>query len=129
MCKLHPAIEIYGENPVARSLNWGLLESAVAATRHAYEYEGQSDIFYLAALLCSRIVRNHAFVDGNKRTGSMAAASFLKQNGSQIDPAKQMALEDPVKALAEGILSVPEFAVILKNACLHQKRDPPPTHQ
>ena len=38
-----------------------------------------------AAVLCFSIVQGHPFVDGNKRTGHAAMATFLLLNGAEID--------------------------------------------
>jgi len=61
----------------------GLLDSALARPRNAWSY-GQSDIVALAALYAAGIMRNHPFVDGNKRTGFLAAYAFLYVNGLEI---------------------------------------------
>ncbi len=58
----------------------GALESALAAVEFAAYYEGQ-DLFWLAATYLVRLIRNHPFVDGNKRTGVVAARVFLRLNG------------------------------------------------
>jgi death on curing protein len=61
----------------------GLLESALARPRNACSY-GQGDLVALAALYASGIMRNHPFVDGNKRAGFLAAYMFLDVNGSEL---------------------------------------------
>jgi death-on-curing protein len=38
-----------------------------------------------AAVLCSRIVRNHALRDGNKRTAFLALVEFVQRNGHRSD--------------------------------------------
>ena len=43
-------------------------------------------LFDLAAAYCVGIVRNHSFVDGNKRTGLLAAVAFLDRNGDRLVP-------------------------------------------
>jgi death-on-curing protein len=58
-----------------------LLHSAVAAPQASYG--GQSvyaDVIEMAAAYLFYIARNHAFLDGNKRTAMMAAIVFLKIN-------------------------------------------------
>jgi death-on-curing protein len=65
----------------------GLLESAVMAPQNLYLYSNESDIYDLAASYCSHIAGNHAFNDGNKRTGLAAALMFLKIN--DIDPTQR----------------------------------------
>ncbi|GME34742.1 hypothetical protein AJ78_06062 [Neofusicoccum parvum] len=58
----------------------GLLDSAVASPINNKNY-GQENLFQLAAILSEKIVKNHAFQDGNKRTALLAADMFLKING------------------------------------------------
>lgn len=61
----------------------GLLESALARPRHLWAYE-QPAIATLAAAYIASIVRNHPFVDGNKRTGFMTGYVFLARNDLQL---------------------------------------------
>ncbi|GAM96551.1 death on curing protein [alpha proteobacterium U9-1i] len=61
----------------------GLLDSALARPRNAWSY-GQSDLVALGALYAAGIMRNPPFVDGNKRTGFLAAYAFLYVNGVEI---------------------------------------------
>jgi death-on-curing protein len=61
----------------------GLLESACARPRNAWGY-GQRDLFVLAGLYVAGIMRNHPFVDGNKRAGFLAAYAFLYVNGLEL---------------------------------------------
>ncbi len=42
------------------------------------------DIYKKAAALMDSLIRNHPFLDGNKRTGIAAAAMFLRMNGYQL---------------------------------------------
>lgn len=58
----------------------GLLESAIARPLNMYTYE-TPDIFTLAVAYGYGITQNHAFIDGNKRTGLAAMAVFLGLNG------------------------------------------------
>jgi len=58
----------------------GLLESALADLQNLFAY-GEPAISELAASYAFRIVRNHPFIDGNKRTGFMVAYIFLERNG------------------------------------------------
>jgi len=61
----------------------GLLESALGRAENFYAY-GERNIFRLAAAYAEGIARNHAFVDGNKRTGYMVAGLFLLFNGYNL---------------------------------------------
>jgi death-on-curing protein len=56
------------------------LESALARAENKANY-GDPSIEYLAAAYIFGIARNHAFVDGNKRTAMVAAGAFLIING------------------------------------------------
>ena len=60
-----------------------LLESALATPKTVAYYE-QADLIRQAAILVERIVLNHPFVDGNKRVGLVAGATFLLINGFHI---------------------------------------------
>lgn len=60
----------------------GALEAAAARPRMTFDGEElYPDVFSKAAALMESIIRNHPFVDGNKRTGIAAAALFLLRNG------------------------------------------------
>lgn len=64
----------------------GLLASAVAAPQSSFG--GQllhEDVAAMAAAYLFHICCNHAFVDGNKRTGTAAALVFLDLNGMALD--------------------------------------------
>ena len=62
----------------------GLLESALARPSNIYQYDQSAQIAQLAAAYAGGIIRNHPFVDGNKRTGFMAAYVFLDIDGSTL---------------------------------------------
>ncbi len=57
-----------------------LLESASGKPKNQYAY-GEPDLQDLAASYTYGIVKNHPFVDGNKRTGFLTGALFLELNG------------------------------------------------
>ena len=54
----------------------GLLESALDRPRNLFAYSDEASMPELAAAYCGRIIRNHPFVDGNKRAGILAAVMF-----------------------------------------------------
>ena len=58
------------------------------------------DVVVKTAALMHTLVMNHAFVDGNKRVGAMAAELFLTINGYGLD-----ADDDDLEALALGVAS------------------------
>lgn len=61
-----------------------LLESAVTSPMNIKYYNQQNNIFLLAASLSEKIIKNHAFMDGNKRAALVAADMFLKINGYKL---------------------------------------------
>lgn len=62
----------------------GLLLSALSRPENVSVYEPDADAFRLAAAYCSGIVKNHPFIDGNKRTGFLASIVFLAINGITV---------------------------------------------
>lgn len=92
-----------------------MFESALARprNRHAYAEAGDLDLFDLAAAYAFGLVKNHAFRDGNKRTGWAAAIVFLAQNGTEIDTRDQDAI-DAVIQLATDAMSEDGFAAWLR---------------
>jgi len=63
----------------------GLLESALARAQNIATYaESTPSLARLAAAYGAGIVRNHAFVDGNKRTGLVAAFVFVERSGWRV---------------------------------------------
>lgn len=80
-------LEQFGGSPGLRDA--GGLESALARPQNLFAYE-EPTIFELATAYASGIIRNHPFVDGNKRLGLAIALTFLELNGyvSQLDEAK-----------------------------------------
>ena len=61
----------------------GALESALARPLNRYHY-GTEDLAALAAAYGFGLSRNHAFVDGNKRTAFLAIVTFLGFNGVEF---------------------------------------------
>lgn len=77
-------IAVYGGSDGIRDV--GLLESALA--QPAAMFDGQylhADIFEMAAAYLFHIVKNHPFIDGNKRVGLEAALLFLETNGHSVE--------------------------------------------
>jgi len=71
----------HGGAPGVRDPN--ALESALARPENKAAY-GEPDAFELAAAYAFGLARNHAFVDGNKRTAIVAAGTFLLLNGYRM---------------------------------------------
>jgi len=62
----------------------GLLLSALARPENMLACEPDADVFRLAAAYCAGIVKNHPFIDGNKRTAFACTYTFLAINGIEI---------------------------------------------
>lgn len=91
----------------------GLLESALARPRQHYAYAGTPDIVDMAALYAAGIVRNHPFVDANKRTGFVVGVLFLELNGFDFRASEEDATQ-AVMALAAGTLDESGYAAWLR---------------
>lgn len=87
----------------------GLLESALARPLNIHAHEPEADIARLAAAYAFGIVKNHPFVDGNKRTGYVVMETFLVRNRFGL-PASQQDKYLTFIRLAEGSLSEDELA-------------------
>jgi death-on-curing protein len=77
-----------------------MLESAMARAENKANY-GDPTIEELAAAYLFGIARNHAFIDGNKRTAIVAAGAFLVLNGYQL-VADQGTVYEFVMGVASG---------------------------
>lgn len=64
----------------------GLLQSTVDRPRNIHAYSDAPSMHALAAAYGFGIIRNHPFVDGNKRAGILATAVFLDINGYAFRP-------------------------------------------
>jgi len=92
----------------------GLLESAVHAPQATFAGEWLvGDVFDMAATYMFHIARNHAFVDGNKRTALLSALVFLGLNGHVLDRDDQR-LDDAVLAVAKSDMNRHDVASVLR---------------
>ena len=92
----------------------GLLESAVAQPQMTFGGEFvHADLFAMAAAYLFHLVQGHAFVDGNKRVGLLAALVFLDINGISIK-GDSNALYELTLAVAAGRAGKEEVAGVLR---------------
>jgi death on curing protein len=89
-----------------------LLESALGRPRQHYGYSSPN-IIELAALYTAGVVRNHPFVDGNKRTGFAIGVAFLELNGFVFQASEEDVIQ-AVLALAAGQLDETGYATWLR---------------
>ena len=94
-----------------------LLESALARPRQSYAYALDSDLVNLAMLYASGVIRNHPFIDGNKRTGFLIGILFLELNGCRFTAEEEQTTK-AVLALASGISDERDYESFLReNVC------------
>ena len=92
-----------------------LLESALHRPQHLFAY-GKPTLFELATAYAAGIVKNHPFLDGDKRAGFMAAYIFLGANGCEVEaPEEEVVLR--TLALAAGEIEEAEYAAWLEKSC------------
>lgn len=91
----------------------GLVESAVARPQTTvFGDDAYPDLHTKAAALLHSLVRNHAFVDGNKRVAWLSAGAFYWINGFELDAPDDPAY-DLVISAATGEVDVPDIAAAL----------------
>jgi death-on-curing protein len=90
----------------------GLLDSALGKSLNLFAY-GKPSLFDLAASYAFGIVKNHPFIDGNKRTGFIVAVVFLELNGCKFQASEVDATLQTL-ALAAGDMSETAFARWMK---------------
>lgn len=100
----------------------GLLESALARPENLAAY-GEPDAADLAAAYGYGISRNHAFIDGNKRTGFVAAELFLRLNGYSLQ-ADDAACVMTMLSVAAGEITEAEFAAWIRTHAVQAAKKP-----
>lgn len=114
---LYPKQVLFLHQEIARQLGGeprvrdiGLLESAVF--RPQATFGGQDlypDLFSKVAALGHSLIRNHPFVDGNKRAGYAAMRMMLKLNGLDLHASEDARFKFVV-AIAAGEVSEQQIA-------------------
>lgn len=99
----------HGGAPGIRAGGDDLIESALMRPRHRHAYDPEVDLALLAAAYLIGLTNNHGYIDGNKRVGFAAAATFLRINGVRLT-ASEVAAFDLVMGVAEGRQTEPEIA-------------------
>ena len=106
-------IERYGGSHGVRDT--GLLQSAIAMPRASFgDQRLHGDLFEMAAAYLYHIVRNHPFIDGNKRTGAASAIVFLAMNDIEIE-ADEDGLVELTLGVASGRIDKPEIAEFFRD--------------
>jgi death-on-curing protein len=92
-----------------------LLESALARPKNRLAYEPDSDLAALAAAYLFGLVKNHGYLDGNKRVGFASAATFLLLNGVRLTASEADAY-DAVIGIVEGSRTELDIAYWLRGS-------------
>ena len=100
-------------------LDAGLLSCALARPLNKSAY-GKNAVFDLAAAYAYGIISEHPYVDGNKRTGFLAAYVFLELNGWELTVSEVEAVST-VLALALKEVDETEFAHWLKRHAVKKR--------
>lgn len=85
-----------------------LIESALARPQNLWTYGEIRSISILAAAYGFGLVKNHGYLDGNKRVGFVAVVAFLEINGWSFD-ADEAEVARIIREVAEGTLVEPDF--------------------
>ena len=104
-------LAVHGGAPGLR--DEGLLQSALARPHQHYAYAGRPGMVEIAALYTAGIVRNHPFVDGNKRAGFVTGVLFLELNGFSFIASEEDATQ-AVMGLAAGTLDEAAYTAWLR---------------
>lgn len=71
-------------------LNQGMLESTLNKPKNLYYYRnGQASLSELAAAIGYGLVKNHCFIDGNKRIALIAVYTFLALNSIELNASEE----------------------------------------
>ena len=99
----------------------GMLKSALARPQQYFAYAESADIIDIATAYTAGIVRNHPFVDGNKRTGFVVGILFLEFNGYRFTASEEDAAR-AVLELAAGNLDETGYGAFLRVNVAREKR-------
>ncbi len=105
----------------------GALESALARPKNVLGYR-RMDLFSVAASYIEGIVRNHPFVDGNKRTGFIVGYIFLRDNGYRLKVEETSAVCFMV-GLADRSISIARFEQWLRKSCTRERHGRRPSSE
>ena len=109
-------VEETGGSHGLRDIN--LLLSALGRPQATFDSEElYPDVFSKAAALVDSLIRDHPFLDANKRTGVASAGLFLILNGYYLT-ASNPELESFALAIAQSLESIEEIAEWMRDHSL-----------
>ena len=115
------SLERHGGLPGLRSEH--AIESALAAPINDHYYIG-ADLFAIAAGYAYHIAESQAFLDGNKRTGILAALIFLEANGVNTGSVNTFYLHVDMLAVASRQMTKPDLAVRFRSLFARSEQIP-----
>lgn len=96
------SIKDFGGSPEIRDMD--LLKSAVTRPFQSFEdVELYPSVFEKTAAIFESLIKDHPFVDGNKRTGFLAAFALLYKNRFELVASKEKAYDFIIQASSPGI--------------------------
>jgi death-on-curing protein len=93
----------------------------LARPQQQYAYAESSDMIDMATAYTAGIVRNHPFVDGNKRTGFVVGILFLELNGYRFAASEEDAAQAVLK-LADGTLDEADYNAFLRGNAVRKRK-------
>ena len=99
----------------------GLVQSALARPQQQYAYAEAADIIDMATAYTAGILRNHPFLDGNKRTGFLVGILFLELNGYRFVASEEVAAQAVLK-LADSTLNEAGYGSFLRGNVVRRKK-------
>lgn len=93
----------------------GLLESAVMRAEFKAKFDPEASLASIAASLGFGLIKNHAFLDGNKRIGLAAVVTMLKVNGFGLNASTDDKI-DIVLRVASSEMTEAEFAAWVESS-------------
>ena len=93
----------------------GLLESTLYRPRHRWSLDPECDLADLAAAYGFGLIKNHSFLDGNKRIGFVAMNMFLLLNGYESEVAEPEVVDVMIQ-VAGGSIDEPSLATWVRSS-------------
>jgi len=100
---------------IKEETNLGLAESALHAPFAGFgDYELFPTFAEKVAILGSRIAKNHALTDGNKRTALVAMGMFATGNGGELNTTDQDAVAQAIEDVSSGEMHEDDFVAFVQ---------------
>ena len=99
----------------------GLLQSTLARPQQQFADAEAAEIVDLATAYTAGIVRNHPFLDGNKRTGFVVGILFLELNGYRFVASEEDAAQ-AVLRLAAGTIDEADYSSFLRSNVVRRRK-------